>query len=446
MWRVQPKADETSSDVDPFAGDTVGSACLGEGWDWPDDQGARLVGPRGQIYLSVAERGDHALTFQLDRDPGGSLPDIVQLVVNEAMTAIHEASDRRAFTAMLSAGVVADGRLRIELSTFEDPVTGAWPDIRLTALRIDRLDRKGTGPLLPLNIPLDAGPLANASASRALGLVPDGRVARVIANRFQLTLQLPSIGSPRRIKLHIVAGVALTSPVATCLSLADRPFRFWLGRDNAIDLDLPDGVAGPVALKGRIEGVERLFALKAVQLCASSPFPPTNAASSPGNWPPSAEGLGPKVVHSSAVDPTAWHPPLGEALWLAVHRTTLLLPPPPTGARALDVSVVTIGEPLQRLSLELGSARVETAKPGLQVLRLPLPVDRASLAISLAVACDGLIAADMVGASGPGMLGGAICRIVAVTDDLSQQAATHPCRRPRGRSRTITQPFSAGDQ
>ncbi|TIL76896.1 MAG: glycosyltransferase family 2 protein [Mesorhizobium sp.] len=445
MWTVPPRAAGEST-VDVSSGDTVGSACLGEGWDWPDDQGARLVGQRGQIYLSVAECGDHALTFQLDRDPGGSIPDIVQIVVNEALTAIHEAPDRRSFTAVLSAGAVADGRVRIELSTFEDPVTGAWPDICLAALRIDRLDHAGGGPLLPLNIPLDVSPLANASASTALGLVPDGRVARVIANRFRLTLQLPSISGPARIRLRVVAGVALPGPVAACLSLGDRPLAFWLGRDNAIDLDLPDGVVGAVSLNGRIDAPERLFTLKAVQLWASSPFPPTNVAPLAGNWPPSAEGLGPKAVHSSAVDPAAWHPAVEDALWLAVHRTTLLLPPPPTGTQALDVSVVTIGEPLQRLSLELGSARIETAKPGLQVLRLPLPVAGASLGLSLTVACDGLIAADTVGANGPGMLGGAICRIVAVTDDLPKQVAPHPCRRSVKGSLTIRQPFPLGDE
>jgi hypothetical protein len=265
-----------------------------------------------------------------------------------------------------------------------------------------------------------ASALVGHPAAEAEGLVADGPVARITEQRFRLRLEPTEIEGGLLLVQLGSEGPLDGGAAAATLRLGRSEARVWFGRDVVVPLDLDgiDRLTGAV-LDGTLERDARNLVLRSVEL-RRAPFEhePDPVAFLTGK-------LGPEALAACATDPAQWHPLVPDGLWLAGARARLVLPPPPPGTRALAVSVLTLDAAGQRLRLELAGCAAATTRPGLETLHLPLPEDAtAQPTLELAVTSDGLVAADLVGATPPGVLGGALCRIEAVV----------PAHSPEGRA------------
>jgi Glycosyl transferase family 2 len=431
--RLPPGRMLRIADGDPFT-----AACLGAGWDWPGRHGARLAAANGRIGLSLAERGAHALALVLDAaEAGEPAPRAAQLrvAVNGVLAAAHATPhpaglDREADCVTLVAALPArtatpDGRLDVDLQVCSDPDTGAWPSIRLRGMRLDRLADQAGLPVLAPNLPAPAGPLVGHHGADAEGLVADGGVARITAPRFRLRLR-PAAVEGGRLLLRLGREGPGEGAAAATLRAGGGEVRLWFGRDAVVPLDLAavDRLPGaPVVVDGSLDGRTRGLVLRSVEL-RRAPFAPE-----PCGVPVWTDHLGPEALAACATDPASWHPPVPDGLWLAGAAARLVLPPPPPGAHALAVSVLTLDTGSQRLRLALAGQAVATTCSGPETLHLPLPEDVAARpTLELAVTCHGLVAADLVGATPPGVLGGALCRIAVLPGHNPRSRARAPAR------------------
>lgn len=395
----------------------LSDGCLGHGWRWGDESGVMLADASGRLHISIPPKDRHALTFVLGADPGVDLSECLQISANGMLVAHHSSPDRRSFTVMVPTdSVEADGRLSIELAAFSEPATGNWPLICLAGLRFDKLDAIGGVPRLVPNIRVQGGPFVQNHSQSMDGMACDAESARILSDGFGMDLDFPAVGEHAALQVRIVAATPLASPVAACLTLDGRCYDFWFGRDNLVSLPLHAGPSRAIPLRGHIEANDRSFALASLQLSASE-----------GRSPVANVQHGPVVDHMGPIFGTtvplldenllAWHHPVDGVAWMAVHGASLLLPPLPDGVHALDVTVLTIGEPKQRMSITLGSSRASTDKAGLQVLRVELPRQVTGERLRLDLSCDRLISAAAMGATGPGMLGGGIREIALVAGE-----------------------------
>lgn len=389
---------------------SLAEGMLLDGWDWPDKHCVAMAGARATLALSVYERPPYTLCFCLKEDIGTPLGDVLQVVVNGVMMEIYEAPDRRSFSVMVAQGVAEpSGRLKVELWLAADPATDRWPVLRLVSLRVDLLtDGHGVAVLGP-NVRHDAGPFAEGFGHCARGLIPNGKVALLPPGKFQMSIPVPAGFEPSRLVLYLTMGPSRTEAVLAEFSIGGRTCRYWLGADNLLSIDLPEGEACPV-LEGRLEG-DRPFTLGSLQLCR-----PASSAIQLGEGTCEATALSfdARTLSRFVVSPNDWYQVLDSALWFAMHRASLKLPPLPQEAQFLDVTVLTQLRPRQHLRLMCGDAFAETQVGGIQTLRLPIVPSNAKSGPLLTVEVDTVVAAIAVGASGPGMLGGAICAIKVV--------------------------------
>ncbi|RWO30344.1 MAG: glycosyltransferase [Mesorhizobium sp.] len=383
---------------------------LVNGWDWPDRHGVAMAGAHATLALSVHERAPYSLCLCLADDVGSPLVNVLQVVVNGVMMEIHEAPDGRSFSVMVSQDIAGiSGRLKVELWLGADPGTGRWPFLRLASLRVDALTYGHGGTVLSPNIRHDAGPYADGPGRDARGLIPDGKVALLAPGNFRLGIPVPAGFGPARLALYLTMRAAHTEPVMAKLSVGGGTCLYWLGSDNLLTVDLPEGEACPV-LEGRLEG-DWPFTLGSVQL-----FRPASPAIQPdeGTSEAAASFFDAGTLSRFTVASSDWYPVLDSALWFAVHRTSLKLPPLPQDSQFLDVAVLTQLRPRQHLRLMCGDASAETQIGGLETLRLPIVPSDAKRGPLLTIEVDAVVAAIAVGASSPGMLGGAICAVEVV--------------------------------
>jgi len=418
----------------PAADTQQAGHCLGEGWEWPDERSAALAGDRGRLYLSVPTNGRHALTILLDGDPGADLSECLQFSVNGALVAYSASSDRRSLTFEMPFNIaIADGRSLVELVVYPERVTGTWPLVRIAGLRLDRLDHHLGRPQLVPNVPLEIGEVLATYPDAGEGLARDAKGARVLSEAFRLKIGLPTLDNDALMLVRIVAATTVADPVAARLSIDGQDFEFWLGRDNLLPLVVPRGQARTVLLEGLLRGGSRRYALQSLQLrMAPITFSPAPANSGMTGGEDLVSG---SVIEVLAQDPMAWHRPVEGVIWLAVHHAYLALPPLPPQVHSLDVTVLTIGNPAQGLSVAVGSSCTSTEKAGLQVLRVKLPRNAPKEGLRLDVSSGLLVSSDAMGAAGPGMLGGGVCRIEAVADESSAAPrASSAASRPRRKS------------
>ena len=411
---------------EPFAADL----CLGDGWEWPDERGAELAADSGRLYLSVPSYGSNALTFLLDADPGADLIECLQLTVNGVLVAHDAAPDHRSFTVELTPEMRGtDGRLSIELAVFTELGTGTWPLVRLCGLRLDRLDNALGIPQIVPSIPLEAAAILAGHPMAGDGLARDGKDARILGDSFRLQIGLPALEEPASLRLRIVSETTVAHPVAARLTIGGQSLDFWLGRDNLLPVALPGGAARTLLLEGHIEGNDRRYALRSLQLSMAP------ARIDPAPRSDASDPIAATALHGFVEDPLAWHRPVDGVMWLAAHEASLALPPLPLDIHSLDVTVLTIGEPAQRMSVTIGSSRVSTTKAGLQVIRVKLPRGSAGRGLRLVVSCDLLISADAMGATGPRMLGGGVCQIAPVAKEPpATRVASSAGSMPRSKS------------
>ncbi|MEQ1956747.1 glycosyltransferase family 2 protein [Mesorhizobium sp. CN2-181] len=384
----------------------LGDDVLAGGWEWPDDKGVQMAGRQARLVFSVSEHGEHAVTVGLPEDPGTDLREVLQVVVNDTLVAIHTSSNHRSFSFVLP--IEGPGLVVVVIEVSSHAATGLWPVVCLSTIRLDTALKAGKLPMLVPNVELD-GPMLEDQVRGCDGLAVDGMVSRIVNRNFSLTfLKAPTLVGVR-ILLRVCAAKDWAEPVAASFMLGERKFDCWLGPDNLIALPVPDDAGHIMRLRGYVDGRAGMFALRSLRM--EQVVALNNAVSRI-----ETTRLDPLAIYSFVEMPEDWHPVIDEALWLAGHSGTIRLPPLQMAAHALDVTVLSLGKPLQRLWLACGTERIQTSKAGLQTLRLQIA--DATTGLKLAVGCDAVVGATAVNATGPRMLGGAICSIAIITQTI----------------------------
>ncbi len=377
--------------------DRLAASPLRNGWNWPAGGQSTLTDQTGTLALSVPANRDHALTVRLAA-PSGPAPSALLLArVNGASVDLHDAPSHDAFAIVLPTALRGtDGRMAVELSRISEPQSGQ-PPLALASLRLDACSGDKGQAVLPPLVRADAAAFVDRHAA---GLVADGPSARLVAENIRLTLPL-SPGSGRSwLSLHIASA---TVPVAARLGVGGTFNTVLLGRDNLVRLPLAGETGDTVTLEAHFDGIRDGVSIRSVQISPAGAALPS---------PEPVARFDARGLHALALDRTALFQPLDDALWLAAPRAEFALPPLPVDAVALRLTVLTTGAGNQRLTARLGASFATTTVAGLSVLELAVPAGHATV---LEIESDVLVSAELVGASAPAMLGGAVCGMEVVT-------------------------------